>query len=45
MIRSFKDILETAMQAGPKRVAVPFPTVEDVRLLSRAAASGLAVPV
>ena len=44
MIRSFKDILEAAMQAGPKRIAVPFPTVEDVRILSRAAASGLAVP-
>jgi len=44
MIQSFKDILESAMQAGPRRVAVPFPGAEDIRILARAAASGLAVP-
>lgn len=44
MIRSFKDILDAAMKAGPKRIVVPVPSADDIRTLSRAAGSGLVVP-
>lgn len=44
MIRSFKDILDAAVRAGPKRIVVPCPAGEDIRTLTGAAASGLAVP-
>ncbi len=44
MIRTFRDILDAAGRKGAKRIAVPFPVMDDLRTLSRAAAAGLAVP-
>ncbi len=45
MMTSFKDILDAAKKGGTRRVVVPAPSREDINILSRAAVSGLIVPV
>ena len=44
MINTFKSILEAAKQGGAKRIVVPFPGSEDIRILSSAASSGFIIP-
>jgi phosphate butyryltransferase len=44
MLNTFKSILEAAKQEGAKRIVVPFPGGEDIRILSSAASAGLIIP-
>jgi phosphotransacetylase len=44
MMNSFKDILDEAKQKGARKIVVPMPGREDIEILARAAASGLAIP-